>query len=510
MLKQSLTLVVLFSIILESLNTQNEELNKSSENSTNDIPEMNYQEIRKSINEIQDLLVFFHMEHCNYCKELTKTLLSLEENIKSKLIKTDVLNDNRMETKFGVKSVPTLILFTKRKGIQYNITYNGNRTLENLTDWFKLKTTQDLIEIQSKQQLYELQYGDSICIVLFSQNRNQQAIQTFTNIMLSYDNIKFAVSDDSELIKSQKLSTDSIVLYKQYDNLRDVYDGNLQNETQIKKFIKEKSQRIVMEFNQEAAEVVFGGGHDAVILFRNSKKHKALDSILKEVAPNIKDKVKIVTCDLKSSMNIEFAQFLGVSKEDLPMVKLVSVKEDYVRKYTLRGEITSDNLMSFVSQFELGLLKHDLKSEEIPPENPDDPTKNLVGKNFEKIAYDETKDVLVAFYTPWDGNSQRLAPIYQTLAATLDDVDNLIFAKINSDDNEVEDFYISVVPTIYFFPANNKKGILYEGDVTQKALLNFLKEHASASEIEDVELSLTKAELEMEKEEAEKSKKSEL
>jgi len=59
-----------------------------------------------------------------------------------------------------------------------------------------------------------------------------------------------------------------------------------------------------------------------------------------------------------------------------------------------------------------------LKSEEVPETN-DEPVKVLVGKNFEAIALDETKDVLVEFYAPWCGHCKTLAPKYDELAKKL-------------------------------------------------------------------------------------------
>jgi len=44
-----------------------------------------------------------------------------------------------------------------------------------------------------------------------------------------------------------------------------------------------------------------------------------------------------------------------------------------------------------------------MKSEEVPATN-DAPVKVVVGKTFNEIAMDETKDVLVEFYAPWCGH----------------------------------------------------------------------------------------------------------
>ena len=69
------------------------------------------------------------------------------------------------------------------------------------------------------------------------------------------------------------------------------------------------------------------------------------------------------------------------------------------------------NLRAFLDQYEKGELTNFVKSAE-PPENNDGPVKVVVGKTFDEIVLDETKDVLIEFYAPWCGHCKSLEPIW--------------------------------------------------------------------------------------------------
>lgn len=77
--------------------------------------------------------------------------------------------------------------------------------------------------------------------------------------------------------------------------------------------------------------------------------------------------------------------------------------------------------------------------------------KVLVGRTFQQIAKDPTKDVLVMFYAPWCPHCKDLMPVWDQLAKDLADSTDLIIAKIDDTANEVNEVQIDGYPSIVFY-----------------------------------------------------------
>ena len=139
--------------------------------------------------------------------------------------------------------------------------------------------------------------------------------------------------------------------------------------------------------------------------------------------------------------------------------------------------MTVDVISTFVSEVLDGKLAPSLKSEPIPESN-DAPVKVIVGKEFDKIVKDETKDVFVKYYAPWCGHCKKLIEPWTELATKMAEFPNVVIGKFDATANEAEGVEVRGYPTLIFYPKDNKEGVSYDGERDVASFEAWLKENA--------------------------------
>jgi len=235
-----------------------------------------------------------------------------------------------------------------------------------------------------------------------------------------------------------------------------------------------------MKFDEKCAQHIFGKNQPAIFLYRdkNSEQTERLDSLFSTLAKKLKGKIQFVITDIKEGLETRLAEYIGITAKDLPTVRIADSRNDLL-KYNMQGEINESNILKFVDDWENGKLGATFKSEEIPEKQEGDVVV-VVGKSFNQVVLDDSKDVLVEFYAPWCGHCKKLTPIYEELAKKLSHNKSLVIAKVDSTANEVEGVNIKGFPTIKFWPGGKKSSPMdYDGDRTVEGFMVWLEKHVT-------------------------------
>merc|ERR1711964_90214 len=127
------------------------------------------------------------------------------------------------------------------------------------------------------------------------------------------------------------------------------------------------------------------------------------------------------------------------------------------------SDLTVENIGTFADAVLAGTIAAHLKSEPIPESN-DGPVAVVVGKQFDEIVKDPTKDVLVKFYAPWCGHCKKLAPVWDDLGEHFKPHPNVVIAKFDATANEADGVEVRGYPTLKWYPRDNKEGVSYDGE----------------------------------------------
>uniref|UniRef100_A0A8C9AMJ9 protein disulfide-isomerase n=1 Tax=Prolemur simus TaxID=1328070 RepID=A0A8C9AMJ9_PROSS len=125
--------------------------------------------------------------------------------------------------------------------------------------------------------------------------------------------------------------------------------------------------------------------------------------------------------------------------------------------------VTAASVAAFCHAVLGGHIQPYLLSQEVPPDWDQRPVKTLVGKNFEQVAFDETKNVFVKFYAPWCAHCREMAPAWEALAEKYQDHEDIVIAELDATANELEGLPVRSFPTLKYFPAGPGRKVRREG-----------------------------------------------
>ncbi|XP_037546224.1 protein disulfide-isomerase A2 [Nematolebias whitei] len=448
----------------------------------NDVMVLHINNFDRALSENKYLLVEFYAPWCGHCQKLEPVYAEAAEKLKKdeqamRLAKVDASEEKELSEEFEVSSFPTLKLFIDGDR-EKPVDFTGKRSADGIIQWLKRRSGPGAAHLDSVASAEQFISAHNISVIGFFDSLESEEAKLLKEVAFDLTDMEFAMTAAPEVFQKYEVKSSSVVLFKKFDDGRADFvwsEEKKLDQHNLTAFIKENSLELVISFSQETADKIFTSRillHS--LLFINSTVNSHIDLVesFRTVAKEFKGKMLFITIDVTAELS-HVLKYFGVSESDAPTVRVISMETQ--KKFDIpSGDLTENSLRQLCQEILDNTAKPYYRSEEIPKDWDKGPVKVLVGKNFEAVALDPTKNVFVEFYAPWCGHCKELAPIWDQLGEKYVEHEDIIIAKMDATANEVESVVINGFPTIQYFQAGDKVVISYTGKRDLETFSKFL------------------------------------
>lgn len=429
----------------------------------------------------EPVLVEFFAPWCGHCKKLAPEYETAAGELKKnniKLASVDCTVETEICNTRAIKEFPTLAVFKSGSEITR---YKGPRESGAIVKFMKKQASPAVTVFDNPDQLKKFVDSDDFVVVGFFKNPEGESAKTFKAVA---ENMR---SDFLFAIMTEPTGTSykdgQIVVYRNFDEKEVVMKEKVGIES-LSHFVTAESFPLTAEIGPDNYSRYFDSGFPmAYFFYADEKQKEQYESAVITAAKAVKGKVLVVF--INGALYGQHAESLNLPQE-WPAFAVHEVKSDFKYPLAKGVSLTADSLKKHLVAFTEGKLKPNFKSEPIPKDedSSNEPVRTLVHDNFDAVAFDKSKDVLVEIFAPWCGACKRIAPEYTELAkniASSTGGDKFILAKFDGTANDIPaslNFRLEHYPTFKLIKSGSNEVISYEDDLSYNDLLRFLKKNA--------------------------------
>jgi protein disulfide-isomerase A4 len=437
-------------------------------------------------------MVEFYAPWCGHCKKLAPEYEKAAGALwpKFKIAKVDSTVEKECSEKFEVSGYPTLKTFVNGKASDYDGERTAKGIEEEIRDLSK-PTAKPLDSIFDTEQLTEK--SDDITIIGYFSSEADAGLEIYQAAATKFrKQFSFYYTTTPKVInhyRGAKPGTVSVFKPKFYTSVYEKPSVTVATEgssvEQLTTFFLENAYPLVGERRVKGANT---GAHEynqrpLVIAYADIQRDpnfraesKVLFNQVAAVANKFKGKATFALSG-ETDYAEEMKSF-GLADQDTDIKFAVMMDQKGSIKYSKKDEDAS--IEEFVQDALDGKLEMHIKSEPLPKKSKS-PVKTVVGKTFDVVVNDVTKDVLIEFYAPWCGHCKSLAPEWKKLAKKLSGVTDLVVAKMDATANDIPSLGYNVegFPTIYFASRTGKDAPIVAEGRKVNDFMKFLRKHAT-------------------------------
>ncbi|XP_041464470.1 protein disulfide-isomerase A3-like [Lytechinus variegatus] len=456
-----------------------------------DVIELSDSDFDDHVQDAELILVEFFAPWCGHCKRLapeyeTAATKLQRESPPIPLAKVDCTESGKQSCgKHGVSGYPTLKVF--RKGSPSD--YQGPRDSAGIVTYMKKQAGPKSTVITSEEQLNNILSETEFAVTVgFFTDESSSEYKEFKKLSNAlFEEFRFAYTLDSGLADKYS-GVGKVIIFRpsklnnKFEDSQMVYDGPI-NKNEMEKFVKSSIHGLcgVMTPDNEAQfanlRPLLTAYYD-VDYTRNVKGTNYWRNRVMKVGKEFAGQIYLSIASAESfRRQLDDYDISPIKGEQAPKVVIQGSKGE---KFVMSENFSLTTLRTFIQAFVDGELEPYIKSEPIPASN-DGPVKVVVGKTFDEIVNDETKDVLIEFYAPWCGHCKSLEPKYNELGEKLSGDENIVIAKMDATANDVPQPYdVKGFPTLYWAPMNGKSSPKkYEGGREVDDFVKFINKEAT-------------------------------
>ncbi|KAI3934318.1 hypothetical protein MKW92_003058 [Papaver armeniacum] len=396
------------------------------------------------------------------------------------LAKVDATEVYALTKKYELEEYPSVLFFID--GVVQK-RYLGKKTKDAIVAWVKKKSGPGIYNVTAIEDAKRILNTDDKLVMGFFDSLVGPNCDILAAVSRQEDYINFYQTSSPEVAKIFHIDPDverpALVMLKKEAEKQVHFNGKF-TKLAIAKFVSANKLPLVTRFSKESAQLIFENPvKNQIFLFATSSDSVKFIPEFEEAARFFKGKIIFIYVELDSEdVGVALSAFFGVNGRGLMVIAYTGTED--AKKYMFVGEVTLDNIKAFGKDFLEGKLPPFYKSDPIPEINDRD-VKIVVGKNFDEIVLDESKDVLLEIHAPWCEHCQKLEPTYNELAKQLRGINSIVIAKMDGSTNEHPRVKVEAFPTFFFFRAGNKNSdpITIDGSGSIDEITKYLKEHAS-------------------------------
>ncbi len=250
----------------------------------------------------------------------------------------------------------------------------------------------------------EFKVADSVVLFAYVASTEDAPIPVFSAVAESYrDKYSFGLTTDGALAKKAGVKAPAIVLYKKFDegrvNLPSDKVATVTDDSFVE-WIRSNAVPLIDEVSPENYNYYVTTGLPLAYIFIEPTDPKK-EELIKELTPIANEHKGVLNfVSINAAMYSEHAKTLTLPEAKWPSFVVQDIKTEL--KYPLNQslEVNFKTVSNLVNKLVAGKLEPTLKSEPIPEEQTDK-YHQLVGHTFEKVVYDDSKDVFLQLSAPW-------------------------------------------------------------------------------------------------------------